>query len=406
MILLLLRVAFAAAPNSCVECHSALAGNLAEPATAFQDDVHSRAVLGCDGCHGGDPTSTDPQLAMSPKRGFRGRPARTAIPKLCARCHSDADFMRKFNPNQPTGQFAQYQTSVHGKLTAKGDAKAAVCVDCHGAHGIRPVNHPLSPTQPLNQPQTCGKCHADSRYMALYKIATDQVSQYLGSVHRAALEERAGQSSAPACSSCHGSHGATPPQVESMAAVCGICHSKNQELYNKSPHRPVFSAMRVGGCVVCHGNHAVKKATGAMLAGPGEVCSQCHPEGSQGAEAASQMAAGMDKLTHAIERSDNILRRAQNAGMPVSHAQAELFQARQALVTAQVAVHAFDPQAVQKPVSEGLKIAAQTWQAGQAALEERRTRRIGLGISLITIAVMITGLVLAIRMIERRQAPR
>ncbi len=92
--------------------------------------------------------------------------------------------------------------------------------------------------------------------------------------------------------------------------------------------------------------------------------------------------------------------------MPVSHAQAELLQARQSLITAQVAVHAFDPPSVQQPVSEGLKIAAQTYHAGKVALEERETRRIGLGISLITIAVMIAGLVLAIRMIERRQASR
>ena len=35
---------------------------------------------------------------MSASRGFVGKPARAAIPKLCARCHSDATVIHKFRP--------------------------------------------------------------------------------------------------------------------------------------------------------------------------------------------------------------------------------------------------------------------------------------------------------------------
>ncbi len=391
------------AQNSCIECHASFPGELGQPAAAFQGDVHSRRGFGCADCHGGDPTTMDPQLSMSPKRGFRGKIKVAGIPKLCARCHSDPRLMRKFNPNVPTDQYAQYQTSVHGIQLAKGDTKVATCVSCHGAHGIRQTDDPQSPVRPLNQPATCGKCHADAQYMAQYRIPTDQVVDYRGSVHWKALEERQGQSSAATCSSCHGSHGASPPQVESMVAVCGICHSRNQELFNKSPHEPVFSQMEQGGCVICHGNHAVKDATRDMLTGPDAICAQCHPSGSAGAQVASEMAGLMSKLENAIARSEDILDRAQRAGMRVADPQAELRQARQALITAQVAMHSFNLQEFRQPVSEGLKIASQTYDEGQAALEEWQTRRIGLGASLVTIAIMITGLILAIRMIERRQ---
>ena len=72
------------------------------------------------------------------RAGIYGQPARTAVPKLCARCHSDAALMHKFGPQERVDQYAQYLTSVHGKRIAAGDTAAAVCTDCHGVHGIGP----------------------------------------------------------------------------------------------------------------------------------------------------------------------------------------------------------------------------------------------------------------------------
>ena len=53
-----------------------------------------------------------------------------------------------------------YQESVHGKLIASGNDKAAVCSDCHGNHDIRRANDPTSPVFRANVPKTCSKCHA------------------------------------------------------------------------------------------------------------------------------------------------------------------------------------------------------------------------------------------------------
>ena len=87
--------------------------------------------------------------------------------------------------------------------------------------------------------------------------------------------------------------------------------------------------------------------------------------------------------------------------MEVSEALLRQNDGKDALIKARVAVHAFRAAAVEKPAQEGLKIAAETHQAGLAALEERNHRRIGLGVSLVTILITLAGLWLAIRAIEK-----
>ncbi|HSW50780.1 MAG TPA: cytochrome c3 family protein [Bryobacteraceae bacterium] len=394
-----LAAAAFAAKDSCVECHSALPDNLQAPVTAMQTDVHRRSGFSCAACHGGNPAADDQQAAMDRSRGFVGRFPRTEVPRLCARCHSDAGLMHKYAPQQRVDQYAQYQTSVHGKRIASGDSAAAVCTDCHGAHGVLTVKDGRSPVHPLRLPATCARCHADPQHMAKYKIPTDQFAQYQESVHWEAVEKR-GDLSAPTCASCHGNHGATPPGVRSVSAVCGTCHVLMEDLYNKSPHQPVFASMGVAGCTACHGSHAVLKTSVKMLVGPDAVCSGCHDADSKGGAAAARMSDSILRLATALERSEAILSKAVRSGMEVSEAILRENDARESLVKARVAVHAFDPAAVEKPVAEGLKIASETYLAGEQAMQERQRRRLGLGISLITIAVTVAGLWFAIKRLE------
>jgi hypothetical protein len=389
-----------AAKDSCVECHSVMEGSLQRPAQLFNNDVHKSHGFSCASCHGGDPSSDDPLVAMSPARGFLGKVRRTSIPKFCARCHSDATLMHKYDPQQRVDQYALYQTSVHGKRIAAGDAAAATCVDCHSVHDIRQVKDPLSPVHPLRIPETCSHCHSDPQHMAKYEIPTNQYAEYLKSVHWQALKER-GDLSAPSCASCHGNHGATPPGVNSVANVCGTCHVLMDNMYQASPHKAAFEAMGMAGCVVCHNNHAVRKPSTRMLAGSDSVCSQCHDAESAGGKAAARMADAITSLDSSLDRSDEILNRAANSGMEVSEAELRQHDAREALVKARVAIHAFDVTAVTKPVNDGLKITAETYQTGAEALKERDRRRMGLGISLVTILITMTGLWLAIRFLEK-----
>lgn len=400
---LLGMAALAAAKDSCVECHTAMEGDLKSPAVAFPNDIHARHGFSCADCHGGDRTAADPEAAMSPAKGFKGRIARTAVPALCARCHSDASLMHRFKPQQRVDQLAQYLTSVHGKRLAAGDTAVANCVDCHSVHNIREVRDPLSPVHPLRLPETCARCHADTAHMAPYKIPTDQFQQYRESVHWEALAKR-GDLSAPNCASCHGNHGATPPQVSSIADVCGSCHVLFEEKYNKSPHQPVFASMGSGGCTVCHSNHGIRKPGVQMLSGAQSVCAQCHDATSAGGVAAAEMARMLTNLDHALDQSDAVLKRARDSGMEVSEAVLRQMEGREALVKAGVAVHEFRVSAVAAPVKDGMAVAAETRRAGQKALQERDWRRIGLALSLITILVTMAGLWMAIRSLESKHA--
>ena len=161
--------------------------------------------------------------------------------------------------------------------------------------------------------------------------------------------------------------------------------------------------MGAGGCVVCHSNHGIKMPSVAMLSGPQAVCTQCHDATSAGGVAAADMAGMLKGLESSLDRSEQILKRARESGMEVSEAQLRLMEGRENLVKARVAVHAFNPAEVKKPVNEGMTIAEDTYRAGQSALKERDGRRIGLAVSLITILVTMLGLWLAIRNLEAKR---
>ena len=78
--------------------------------------------------------------------------------------------------------------------------------------------------------------------------------------------------------------------------------------------------------------------------------------------------------------------------------------AKDALVKARAAVHAFTVDAVRKEVEAGVGIAGKAYARGVRALDELRFRRRGLGVSLVVILAVIAGLVLKIRQIDRKRA--
>jgi predicted CXXCH cytochrome family protein len=389
----------ASGKDTCIECHAAMDGAIQKPALLIHDDIHYANGLSCANCHGGDPTSDDPSVAMSKAKGFVGKPKRTAIPQLCANCHGNPDFMRRYQPQQRVDQFELYKTSVHGKRLAAGDETVATCIDCHSVHDIRAVKNPLAPVYPVRLPATCGRCHADAKKMAKYGIPTNQLENYYTSVHWAALKK--GDLGAPNCASCHGNHGAKPPEVASVAAVCGSCHVLFAQLYDKSVHQPIFSgASDGGGCITCHSNHGIQQPSTAMLVGPKAVCSGCHDPGTPGAKTAAQMAQWIDGLGAAIKRSDAVLSEADKSGMEVSEAQIRLDEGRENLVKARLALHSFQPEEMHKPIEAGMKIAAETFNAGESALHEKNVRRIGLAISVFFIAITVLAIRLVIRRLE------
>jgi predicted CXXCH cytochrome family protein len=405
------RVALAQPPaapkEGCPACHLETGDErLAKPVKAYADDIHRAKGFGCVACHGGDGKEAGME-AMDPAKGYLGTPARGQVAQVCGRCHSDARFMKNYNPALRVDQVAEYATSVHGrKLREANDPKVATCVSCHPAHSIRPPSDPASTVHPLRVAQTCGHCHADATYMAGRKIPTDQLQRYTESVHWKAMSVK-GDLSAPTCNDCHGNHGAAPPGVGWVGNVCGQCHSVMGELFAKSVHAKAFASLGAPGCATCHDNHAIKPA-GVEMVGLDKtaVCAGCHAADDRGGKAAVAMREALEGLRAERARAAEALARAEHAGMEVSQARFELTGANEALVKARVAVHAASLAAVSKETEAGLAIAAKAYARALRAFDELRFRRQGLAVSLVIIVVLIAALVLKIRQLDRRRQGR
>jgi len=390
--------------TACFKCHSEMDGEVAEPTKHADDDIHFLKGLSCHDCHGGNPAAPegDMDAAHDVKKGW-GKPDRVKIPEFCARCHADASFMKKFDPGARVDQYSEYRTSVHGQKNARGDEGAAVCVDCHGVHGIRAVGDSRSSVYPTNVAETCARCHADAAKMKPYGIPANQYSDYQKSVHYRAVTEK-GDISAPTCNDCHGSHGAVPPGVENVASVCGSCHSREASLFRETEAKKKLNLSACIRCVVCHTNHAVLPPRDEMLGvGKESTCTGCHAPGTPGYAAAAKMAESVERLRERIGEASGLLDSAERKGMEVSEDRFALQKAQDNLVESRVlAPHSFDLERFLTAANAGIAAAEAGAAAGHRAFAELRFRRLGLSLSLVVIVAVIIGLALKVREMERR----
>jgi predicted CXXCH cytochrome family protein len=255
--------AITAASGRCGVCHPA-------ERVQFERSQHAQEEVRCVSCHGGDDRSLE--IGVAHGASWKGRPARREIPGLCSSCHSDEQRMRGYN--LPVDQYALYQTSGHGRRLAKGDARVAVCSDCHGAHEILPPHDPASSVYVLNIPRTCGRCHGDAALLKERGIP-DNFHAYEKSVHARELYVR-GNLRAPTCVSCHGVHGAAPPSLGDVDRVCGQCHTAERRYYAAGVHAAARGAAGPRPrpeCVACHDPHGVQAAQPGRFA---ISCALCH----------------------------------------------------------------------------------------------------------------------------------
>ncbi len=263
---LLLFICFAlnlgAEDVKCYTCHE-------KERISEQNAIHIKEGVACVDCHGGNPESADRTNAHG--GSFSGKIQRQNIPALCGSCHSD---VRKMNPyGIPTDQQNQYLSSKHGEALSQGKTDVAVCVDCHGAHGILKVGNPGSPVYPKNIPGTCGKCHSDAERMKKHELPASAEGLYRQSVHAELLLKK-DDLSAPTCVTCHGNHGAIPPGFSEISHVCGKCHIRQQELFAESPHAAAAEEGIFESCVTCHTNHKILTTTNDIF----KQCTDCHEE--------------------------------------------------------------------------------------------------------------------------------
>lgn len=389
--------------DNCFTCHQMWEDENGATST-FHRDAHYQRGIGCYGCHGGDPTLEDMDEVRASK-GWVGVPDTLEIPQFCARCHSDATYMRAHNPSLPVDQFEKYKISIHGRrLLEKKDTKVATCISCHSAHNIADAKLPYSTTYAKNLPYTCGACHADTAYMKQYHIPTNQLEEYVGSVHGMALLEH-DDMGAPACNDCHSNHGAAPPGVTSLAAVCGVCHAIEANLYEESPHKEAFEMADFPMCETCHSNHGIKKPSDPMIGLTGKgICGECHSEddGTNAAKTIGRIRTGIAELKDADDTVRTLLANVRSKGMMTTDIEFLLKDVDQSIIQARTHIHAFNADSVTPKVETGIKAANEAKQQAASLIDDYYFRRKGLVVSTIIITLLVIMLFLKIRRIERR----
>jgi predicted CXXCH cytochrome family protein len=157
----------------------------------------------------------------------------------------------------------QFSASIHGdKLN---------CNDCHS--DINDVPHPEKTWKnrrafTLALYESCKKCH-----FANY-------TKTLESVHYKELSK--GDTRAPVCIDCHGSHYIHQPSLSKVmiSQTCRSCHEKVYQTYSKSVHG---NALLLGKnsdapvCTDCHRAHDIEDPrTANFLEETPELCGKCH----------------------------------------------------------------------------------------------------------------------------------
>jgi hypothetical protein len=415
--------------NQCFACHVSIDEKQGEISRVWEISVHGKAGIGCADCHGGDPTSDEVTTAMSAAAGYIGIPSREQTVGLCGGCH--ADVKRMASSNLPTDQYAKYYSSVHGSLLAlSGDTRVAICADCHGTHDVKKASDPTADVYPLNVPKLCASCHSDPDLMEPYGIPTNQYEIYEQSVHGQALIGRQ-DVRAPTCASCHGSHGAKPPNDKEVVEVCGRCHTATQALYEESRHAKLEAV--APKCWTCHGTHDVAQPSQVLFfhdEPPQYECSTCHQPDTQALrlEATrfkdpndrrcdtchhpesiiySQVDAIYRSLvgaSTAFEQAEAQIDRAARLGMVVRDARVELTAARTSLIQAQAAVHTTKLTIVAGHADEAVLKAGDARLLADSRLDESTFRRQAMIAVLVIIALNILVLALVRRRIHHASA--
>ncbi len=301
------QVAVGERSDTCIECHLKMGGIYSKLVADFKNSTHWEMGMGCIDCHGGDPTSSDVAIAMNPENGYIGIPDRAFVIQMCGSCHSNPEYMKKFS-NVRTDQVELYKTSIHGKrLFENGDTNVAVCIDCHSSHLITASSNPLSSTNKSNIPSTCGRCHSDEKLMAAYGISANTVDEYMSGYHGELYFEKK-EIAAPVCVDCHGTHGASPPGVDSIHNVCGTCHLRTEQFYAQGSHNQAFKAAGLPKCITCHDNHNLVRPDDSLISSTERGgCMSCHHTGTKAYDTIETIIASIGEIRSMHDESGKLV---------------------------------------------------------------------------------------------------
>jgi Cytochrome c7 and related cytochrome c len=189
----------------------------------------------------------------------------------CLICHGKVNFAKV----EPTGR--KVLLYVDTTLLYKSVHAARGCVDCHDDV----IQIPHQPAAKVN----CRRCHYSGNPVGAPQ--GELYDEFTESVHGKALAE--GNSKAPICQDCHGSHEVLSPDSTGSSmnrshrpTSCGKCHMEIYATYRESVHGHAFTNGNVDApdCVGCHGEHNIKGTTDSeSQVSPehiSQTCGGCH----------------------------------------------------------------------------------------------------------------------------------
>jgi cytochrome b subunit of formate dehydrogenase len=157
----------------------------------------------------------------------------------------------------------------HGRLEVGNGEDIPSCADCHGKHDILASTEKESRVNPLNLPETCGRCHEDLDLVRKHEILYGSAVQtYKSSVHgKASL---GGIYFAATCNDCHSASGTahrilapyhpdSPINHFNIPHTCGKCHKNIENDYWEGIHGKLVARGEVDApvCTHCHGEHGI-----------------------------------------------------------------------------------------------------------------------------------------------------
>lgn len=375
--------------EGCLICH-----NKEEKSVSIS--IHSKkSGISCVSCHGGDINATDGMAHATDD--FNGKVEKTEVPKFCATCHSDSKKMRAYG--LPSDQYDQYKISQHGIALAKGIKEVAVCTDCHGAgHKIVSRKDANSPVYVKNIAKTCGECHSNKELMQKFNISSTTVDDYMGSVHADALYKK-GLISSPTCTTCHSSHGASPPGIKEVSYVCGKCHINEKNYFSESPHAKFSKKIKFSECISCHTNHKIIKTSPELY---DSVCVTCHNKESK------EFKHGQDIKLVLISTNDSFLKAkdsinvAKKKGLDVEGELNEKISSIQtSLLQSQPITHSMSLDKINEVLNKAKEVSREISNSVQNKLKSITMRKIGLLIFWIFILIVVSSIFLLLKILNK-----
>jgi predicted CXXCH cytochrome family protein len=220
----------------CVDCHGNRTYPHEGPPPANAREFTIQMAAACTGCHE-EQAKTVPDTTH-----YTALAAGNFTAATCVDCHGAHDIRPPDVPrariSETCGQchrviFEQYRQSVHGQALFAGDPIVPTCIDCHTAHNIQ---HPTTAQFRNRSPELCASCHNDQALMKQYGISTNVFESYVTDFHGTTVElfEQEDPNVATnkaVCFDCHGAHNIARVDEagkrairENLLATCQQCH--------------------------------------------------------------------------------------------------------------------------------------------------------------------------------------